>query len=126
MAVTFTVTPRAVVSEGGLMVVFSDVSCTGTPTVGGDALTAVALGLKQMIAVEPLGNAGVVGATSAAAIQVIHPTTQVVSQVLVAFMVQGTAGAANSMVAYSGATAGFIFRVKAYGKTATAAAASIT
>lgn len=125
MAVTFTVTPRHVFSDGGLWRVVSDVSCTGTPTVGGDALTDTLLGVKQMIHVNASGAASVIGGTSGAALALIRPATQVITQVLALFYVQGTAGAANSMVAYSGATAGFLFTVEVTAKTATVRTAGL-
>lgn len=117
MAVTFTVTPVKEYVIGDRKEVIVDVACTGTPTVGGDVLTAAQLGLSdELDVVQPAGGASVVGATSAAAIMVIHPAGTNLTQVLLAFMVQGVAGAANSMVAYSGATAGFAFRLRAVGK----------
>lgn len=125
MAVTFTVTPRAVVSEGGLMAVYSEVSASGAPTVGGDALTATALGVSQMISVDPLGAATIAAGTSGLVVAALHPSTQVVSQVLIVFYVQGTAGAANAMVATTVTLASHIFRVKVMAKTATVGAPSI-
>jgi hypothetical protein len=130
MPVTFTVTPRHVYSIGDRKEVIADVACTGTPTVGGDALTGAALGLNQVDTVDAVGAAGVVGGTSGTAVQVIHSTTAFstssagVPGVLIVFLVQGTAGAANSMLAYTGATAGFVFRVRAVGKGLASAAAS--
>lgn len=119
MAVTFTPTVLGSTDlGGGRKLTTVDISCTGTPTVGGDALTAAQLGFanNELEYVSATGCAGVSGATSAAALQVIHGSGRYLSQVLIAFMVQGTAGAANSMVAYTGSTANFIFRVTALGK----------
>ncbi len=118
MAVTFTPTILGVYDlGGGRKEVIADISCTGTPTVGGDALTAAQLGLTgEMEICMASGAAGVSGATSGANVQLIHGTGRFLSQVLVAFLVQAVAGAATSMVAYTGATAGFIFRVRAIGK----------
>lgn len=119
MAVTFTPTILGSYDlGGGRKQTIVDIACTGTPTVGGDALTAAQLGFanNELEYVIATGAAGVVGATSGANIQLIHGSGRFLTQVLVAFLVQGTAGAANSMLAYSGATANFIFRVVATGK----------
>lgn len=119
MAVTFTPTILGVYDLGnGRKESIVDISCTGTPTVGGDALTAAQLGfanndLEYVIAT---GAPGVSGGTSGVNVQLIHGTGRMLTQVLVVFLVQGTANTANSMVAYTGATAGFIVRLVSVGK----------
>jgi len=117
MAVTFSVTNRKVYSIGDRKEVIADVTCTGSPTVGGDALTPSALGLAgELDCVDICGGASNSGGTSGVTVGVVHGAGVALSQVLVVFYVQGTAGAANAMVAYTGATAGFQFRVRAVGK----------
>lgn len=119
MAVTFTVTPVKTYSIGDRYELIADVACTGTPTVGGDALTAAALGLDlELDYVATSGIATVSGGTSGTAVALYHGVagTVPVTSVTVVFYVQGTAAAGTSMVAYTGATAGFIFRVRAVGK----------
>lgn len=117
MAVTFTPTIRKVWSNGDRKEVIYDIACTGTPTVGGDALTAAALKLEvELDLVSTSGVASVVGGTSGAGIAVIHGAGVNLSQVLIVFYVQGTAAAGTSQVAYTGATAGFAFRARAIGK----------
>jgi hypothetical protein len=115
MAVTFTVTKQKVYVSGDRKEVIADVACTGTPTVGGDALTAAALGLDIEMDVLACSNASNSGGTAGLVVAPIHASATPTS-VNVAFYVQGTAAAGTAMVAYTGATAGQVFRVRAVGK----------
>lgn len=116
MAVTFTPTTEKVYVIGDRQEALIDIACTGTPTVGGDDLTAAALGFTELDTVDPLGGASNVGGTSGVAVGIVHEPGGDESKVKVVFYVQGTAGAANAMIAYTGATAGFVFRARCTGK----------
>lgn len=116
MAVTFTVTKQKVYKSGDRKEVVADISCTGTPTVGGDALTGATLGLEdELDYVAPVGNASNSGGTSGAVVAAVYSGATPTS-VPIVFYVQGTAGAANAMVALAASTAGLSFRVVARGK----------
>lgn len=115
MAVTFTITKQKVYVVGDRKEVIADVACTGTPTVGGDAITATQLGLDIEMDVVGCSNASNAGGTSGLAVAPVHGSATPTSVPLV-FYVQGTAAAGTSMVAYTGATAGLTFRVRAVGK----------
>lgn len=115
MAVTFTVTKQKVFVSGDRKEVIADVACTGTPTVGGDALTAVALGLDIEMDMVGCTNSSNAGGTAGLVVAPIHASATPTS-VNVAFYVQAAAAAGTSLAAYTGATAGQVFRVRAVGK----------
>lgn len=110
MAVTFTVTNRKVFVIGDRKMLIAKVACTGTPTAGGDALTGSTLGLGTESNVVFVGNAANAGATSALVAQWDDTDDKI------AFYVQGTAGAGNALVAYTGDTANHTIQVIAIGK----------
>lgn len=118
MAVTFTVTPVKTHVVGSRKEVVADVACTGTPSANGDVLLQSALGLDlELLTFEVLGGTAANGTnTSAVVVGVDHSAIASFGAVKLQFYVQGTAGAANALVAYSGATAGMVFRVRAVGK----------
>lgn len=130
MPMTFTPTIRHVYSIGDRKEVVADVAYSGTPTVGGDALTGASIGLNQVDTVDVVGAGSNTGVTAGYAVSVIHSTTAFstssagVPGVLIGFMVQGTAGAGNPLIAATGALTAGSFRVRAVGKGSAAAASS--
>lgn len=124
MAITFVPTVRHVYSIGDRKEAIVDVAYSGTPTVGGDALTNTALGFVQLDTVDVVGVGSNAGATAGYTIAVIHPNSAFVPQVLVAFLVQGTAGAGNPLIAATGALTAGSFRARVVGKGTVSAAAS--
>lgn len=116
MPVAFTPTLSKVYVVGDRKEVIVDLACAGNPTVGGDDLTAAALGLDEINSVDPCGGASNAGGTSGAGVGIIHEPGGDKSKVKVVFYVQAVAAAGTSMVAYTGATAGFVFRARVVGK----------
>ena len=112
MAVTFTVTPSKVFSVGDRKCVIADVACTGTPTAGGDDLTGAALGLDLTVNAILPSNAVKSDGTIGAVVSAIPGT----SKATIVFLVQGMAGATNTMVPLTSTTANLSFRVVAFGK----------
>ncbi len=117
MAVTFTVTPVKTHVLGDRKEVIADVACTGTPSAGGDNLTAAALGCDlELNSVHPIGNALDATNANALGVSVDHSPIAAFALVKVVFHVQAVAGAGTAAVAYTGATAGYKFRVRVVGK----------
>lgn len=126
MAVTFTSTVRHVYSIGDRKEAILDIACTGSPTGGGDALRLDTLGFTQVDTVDPVGSASNAGGTVLATIHVLHSVAAFSTVTIAATpvpgvtIVFGTASAAPgsgvSLLAYSGATAGLVFRVRVVGK----------
>jgi hypothetical protein len=114
--ITFVPTARHQYSIGDRKEVIFDIAYSGTPTVGGDALTAAALGFTQMDTVDVVGVGANAGATAAYAIGVIHPNAAFVSQVLIAFLVQAVAATTSPLVAATGALTAGSFRARVVGK----------
>lgn len=110
MAVTFTVTKSKVFSIGDRKMVLGQIACTGVPTAGGDVLSAASLGLEIELNAVFVSNSADAGQTVALATQWDNTDNKI------GFFVQGTAGAGNAMVAYSGDTANHIIQFRAIGK----------
>lgn len=116
MAVTFVATVRHVYSIGDRKEAIVDIAYSGTPTAGGDALTAASLGFTNLDTVDVVGIGSNAGATAAYSVAVIHPATAFVSQVLIGFFVQVTAGATTPMGVATGALTAGSFRARVVGK----------
>lgn len=116
MAVTFTVTKTKVYVVGDRKEVIADVACTGVPTVGGDAITAITLGLDgELDCLQVPGSTTNTGGTAGLSVAAYHSSATPASATIV-FYVQGTAAAGTAMVAYTGDTVNHVFRVRAIGK----------
>jgi hypothetical protein len=121
MAVTFTVTKTKVYVNGDRKEVIADVACTGTPTAGGDALTAAALGLDIECDVVACSNASLANGTGGLVVSPIHASATPTSVTIVFYTAAGTPATGTALAAYTGATANYSFRVRAVGKGAATA-----
>jgi hypothetical protein len=90
--------------------VLGTIACTGVPTAGGDALTAASLGLELELNQVDLSNSADTGQTVGLITQWDPSDNKV------AFYCQGTAGAGNTLVAYTGDTANHVIGFRAVGK----------
>lgn len=125
MAITFVPTIRHAYSVGDRKEAIFDIAYSGTPTVGGDILSSAALGFTSLDTVDVVGIGSNAGATAGYAIGIIHSGTPYTTTgsgattaggVLVTFMVQGTAGAGNPLIAATGALTAGSFRARVVGK----------
>lgn len=110
MAVTFTPTVRKVFVAGDRKFVLGTLACTGVPTAGGDVLSAASIGLELELDAVFVSNSANAGQTAGLITQWDDTDNKI------AFMVQGTAGAGNALVAYTGDTVNHIIQFRAIGK----------